>query len=772
MKFLSKLTLVKKIALLTALGLVLAVGVFSFIGMRAVNQATEAMLQDRLTTADLVADYLDESLGRALIELRDTAQAIKINEAKENIKPQIENLEDNYREWSIYINAIYLVDDQERIIWSEPDTPELEGEDMSLYPSIGQTIKTGVETISGLVLSLATDTPVVLIISPVKEGGAESKGALVAAIDIAQSSIGGFVRPIKMGHTGYAEIVDQNGIVVARTEPGPALAPFEKSDHSGRFAELIARGEPTRGVCHTCHEPVQKVERRDVLAFVPLSQAHWGVVIRQSENEALAPVHELRQNLLFFGAALIAIAFVIIVIITRDVLGRIRMLTAASKRIANGDLTSPINTAQKDEVGILAQTFEDMRSKLKKSYGELEQRTKELSSLLAVSETLASLADLSNLNTALGSALDKTLEITNQDIGGIILLDEEKQVLSYRVHRGLSQKYTRNMRLHLGEGIAGKVAQTGEAILLEDISADRRAAHPDLISAERLRAFVSIPLRSKGKILGVLNIASHQACKFSPEEVRLLHGIARQIANAVENARLHQEVQRKDEVRGELLREIFSIQEEERKRIARELHDETSQVLASLTANLAAASNLLPDNKEKAKDILQRAQDLSIRILDEIHRMIYELRPSLLDDMGLVAAVRSQLEESLRPTGIKVNFKTSGQEERLPPQIEATLFRVVQEATSNITKHAHARKADISLRFKKGTISIQVKDDGIGFDVQEAISSKERPRGLGLLGMKERVEILNGTMNIKSRPAGAGTKIVIEIPLKKEGANG
>ncbi len=423
-------------------------------------------------------------------------------------------------------------------------------------------------------------------------------------------------------------------------------------------------------------------------------------------------------------------------------------------------IASPITDSQGNVIAVTELMRDVTEAK------EMELKVAEAHQNLLALNTIATVVSQSlDLDTILGSALDKTLEIMKANIGGILLLDEERQMLCYRVHRGLSNKYVGEMCLRLGEGIAGRVAQTGEAILAEDISMDPRAARPDLIATEELRAFASVPLRSKEKVLGVINIASHEARKFSSEDVQLLDSIAAQIAIAVENARLHQEVQRKEEIRGELLREIFSIQEEERRRIARELHDETSQVLASLTANLEAVSGMLPDSADKTRTILRKAQALSVSILDEIHRLIYELRPSLLDDLGLVAATRWLADISLRQAGIAVNFRTVGQERRLPSQLEATLFRVIQEGVHNIARHAHAKNAGLSLHFKKSTIRVHIKDDGRGFDVEEAISSKDRPRGLGLLGMKERVELVNGTLSIRSRPGGGGTEISIEIPL-------
>lgn len=232
-------------------------------------------------------------------------------------------------------------------------------------------------------------------------------------------------------------------------------------------------------------------------------------------------------------------------------------------------------------------------------------------------------------------------------------------------------------------------------------------------------------------------------------------------------ANLHEELQHRDTLRGELLREILSIQEEERGRIARELHDETGQILASLNACLEAAAGMLPDNTEQSKAMLKKAQALSVRLLDDIHRLVYELRPALLDDLGLVVALRWLVDNSLSTAGVSVDFRTTGKKRKLPSQLETTLFRVIQEATTNIVRHAHAKTAKITLIFKKGSIAVSIRDNGKGFDVEEAISSRERPRGLGLLGMKERIELMHGTLDIRSQ-SGCGTEIDIVVPVNNE----
>lgn len=763
MKFLSDLTLRTRITLYTALAILVGISIFSFLGIRAVNQSTQSMLDDRLTTARVVASYIDETLARALSELKNTAREIENDPAENNYNAHLAELADIYSHLSVHYKDSRVLDGQGRILWSGRTSGANRAVDISAYPVISRAINQTEAGISGMVLAPVSGEPVVLLASPLR-----GNRAVVVTIDLVRSSISGFIRQIRLGDTGYVEIVDQNGIVIARTDPGPELAPFEKSDHSGRFADLISAGQPTRGLCHSCHEPTERVFRKDILAFVPLSETKWGVVIRQAEEEALAPVNELRQNLLIFGAGLTGLAFLLVAVTTRGVVSRIRVLTSASRRIAEGDLSSPVRALGKDEVGKLAQTFDGMRVRLKDSHAALERKTSELSSLLSVSEILTSLPDLYNLRTALGGALDRTLEIMNTRFGGILLLDDEKKTLTYWAQRGLSRKNLSGVSCRLGEGITGKVAQTGEPVLITDISADPRAAFPDTLDAPHLKSFLSVPLRSQGRVLGVINIASRGPRAFSTPDIQLLGSIAAQVSGAIENASLHREVQRKEEVRGELLQEMLSIQEVERKRIARELHDETSQSLASLVASLEAMAGMLPEGADKIRERMKKTQSLSISILDEIHKLIYELRPSLLDDLGLVAAARWLAENNLETAGIKVEFQTAGREKRLPFHLEATLFRVIQEAFSNITRHARANNAAVRLEFRKNMVRVRIEDDGRGFDVAEAIKSQNRPRGLGLLGMKERVELVAGTLEIRSRPGG-GTRIDIEIPSRPAG---
>jgi signal transduction histidine kinase len=399
----------------------------------------------------------------------------------------------------------------------------------------------------------------------------------------------------------------------------------------------------------------------------------------------------------------------------------------------------------------------------------MEQRILEgTRNLLALNVIAEAVSQSLDLDTVLNSALDKVLELMRGDTGGILLLDEETQTLSYRVYRGLSEEFVRGMEgLRLGEGIAGTAARQAEPVCVDNISEDPRLTRWQVIR-EGLKAFASVPLVSKNRVLGVMNITSHTLRQFTPEDIQLLSAVSSQIAVAVENAKLYDELQRRQEMRGELLRLTISTQEEERRRIARGLHDETSQALTGLALNLGMVADLLPPNAVEAKAKLKEVLAVATRTLDEIHNVIYELRPTLLDDLGLIAALRWHVEDYLGAAGVEASLETAGRERRLPLEMEVGLFRVVQEATTNIVRHASAETACVGLDFGESSVIVTIEDDGQGFDPLLVARDKDPRRGLGLLGMRERVEHLGGALEMVSAPC-EGTQIRIEVPMNPGG---
>ena len=400
---------------------------------------------------------------------------------------------------------------------------------------------------------------------------------------------------------------------------------------------------------------------------------------------------------------------------------------------------------------------------------DLEKRvTNAPDELIALSRVSAAISGLWDLEAILKVGLNSVIEIMHGVIGGVMLLDEQTKTLSYSVYHGLSDTYAKGMRMVLGEGIAGKVAQNGKAILLEDISLEPSAAQPKLIETEGLKAFLSVPLRAKDKILGVMNVSSPTAHRFTKGDMYLLYSIGDILGTAIEQAKLYKRLSEGRKRYQTLLRQMITIQEEERKRIARELHDETSQQLTALTLNLQALIEMVEMGAVKDPEIkamLKKTHNIAVQAHTEVGRLIKELRPTLLDTLGLPAAIRNLAETNLASRGIHVATEFKGVEKRLlSTETELTLFRVAQEAMSNIVRHSEAKKTMIRLECNSNECILCIEDDGKGFNVSEITHIEKDGRGAGLFGIRERVGALGGQAYVESQP-GKGAKAIAKVPV-------
>jgi signal transduction histidine kinase len=221
----------------------------------------------------------------------------------------------------------------------------------------------------------------------------------------------------------------------------------------------------------------------------------------------------------------------------------------------------------------------------------------------------------------------------------------------------------------------------------------------------------------------------------------------------------------REATRSDLLRKVITAQEDERKRIARELHDETSQSLAVLAMGIEGAQDAIRGGMTPRLD---EVKAVAVRTLEEVHRLILDLRPSVLDDLGLLSAIRWYADRQLESRGVSVRTEFGELDRRLPPEMETALFRICQETMSNVARHAQATKVLVQVGLESGKIHIEIEDDGKGFDPGEA-ARREKRRSWGLMGIRERAEILGGTAKIDSSP-GQGTRVQVWIPLPAEPA--
>ncbi len=210
--------------------------------------------------------------------------------------------------------------------------------------------------------------------------------------------------------------------------------------------------------------------------------------------------------------------------------------------------------------------------------------------------------------------------------------------------------------------------------------------------------------------------------------------------------------------------QILHAQEQERKRIARELHDETSQVLTSLLISLAMLEESLTSDTGRSRIADTRA--LAHQALRAVRNLSIDLRPSALDDLGLLPALRWYIKEYQQKCDIEVDFSATGLKERLPAEMETAIYRIIQESLTNTAKHAHARKARVTLVECDAVITVSIADDGAGFDAPAVLRMPWQDRGLGLGGMMERASLLNGSVDIDSEPHH-GTTINVRIPVSR-----
>lgn len=224
------------------------------------------------------------------------------------------------------------------------------------------------------------------------------------------------------------------------------------------------------------------------------------------------------------------------------------------------------------------------------------------------------------------------------------------------------------------------------------------------------------------------------------------------------------ELERKEAARRALTEKIITSQEEERKRVARELHDDLAQGVTSVLLSLEVIANSLDDKDTRSQKAIERSRSIAETNLAGIRKLITDLRPTVLDDLAMVPAIRSYAEDSLRSVGTKVEFQVDGAPSSLSSIEETAVYRIVQEAISNIVRHAGATRATISLRYESELLRGEVTDDGHGFTVNGSRPDTKSGSGLGLMGMRERATLIGGNLSVASQ-AGGGTRVSFVVPI-------
>jgi signal transduction histidine kinase len=301
------------------------------------------------------------------------------------------------------------------------------------------------------------------------------------------------------------------------------------------------------------------------------------------------------------------------------------------------------------------------------------------------------------------------------------------------------------------------ILKTGTAVLISDVRAHPDWSLPTDGSSEA--SWMGVPLFARGEVAGLFSLSKREAGYFNEDHVRLAEAMSSQASVAVENAVLFEQMQASAVRMRSLSHRLVEAQESERRHIARELHDEAGQSLASLRFGLRLLEREIDEGGNAAGRVAELMQRTDA-VIDGLHRLAADLRPPSLDPLGLEAALREYSRSAGSKFGLAVRFKARGfTSERLPMAVETALYRVVQEAMTNVVRHARATRVDVMAERRGDRVLVMVEDDGVGFEPHQV----QRGEHLGLLGLRERAEALGGTLTLESAP-GAGTTVVVEVP--------
>jgi signal transduction histidine kinase len=608
-------------AMLSVIIILLGLGIISNL---SIHDSIRRSLTERSEMASILASSTDNLLQSNLSRLYDISLSGAVDFGDNNWEPETRALRTAYQ-YSIFTDGIFLLDLRGNVMLTYPQGQMRKG-NLMYIPYVRKTIEKEKAVVSNIYTEEGTNRKVIFVLVPLKDRDGRIIGAAGGEINPTNYILNNIIKVIPTSSHTIIELVDSSGVVIASNNP---VRIFACSDRNRVLGNLIAAKRSAIIECHRCHEgknekpsgadPRDTQKTTDMLAFSPLREAPWGISIREPEKVVFAPSSNLKKKFLILGLVSTGSALLFALGMSKSIVTPVKSLIRATKRISEGDLSAPLTITSGDEIGILSESFDDMRLKLADSLDRIQKYNAELETRV----------------------IERTKELQQ--------------------------------------------------------------------SRKRL--------------------------------TNLLH-------------------------------EVIRAQEDERKRIARELHDETSQAIAALGMSIEIAAIAHREKALSPENFSELGGKVS-QLLEGINMTIQNLRPPVLDDLGLESAVRWLLERHLADKGVTYHLITCEEfqaflsyDRAVDEKAVLTLFRIIQESIINISKHARASHVNISLFHEDGRVKICVEDDGVGFDVNGIMRDADigLNAGYGMLGLRERVALLDGTLDIRSVP-GAGTGVEITMPL-------
>jgi signal transduction histidine kinase len=608
-----------------------------------------------------------------------------------------------------------------------------------------------------------TEKPAIMMAYPISGEPGQILAVVFAALDLVW--LNQLVTEAQLPESGVLSIVEDTGTILVHSE-GPIGMVGQKVQNSPLVQAMLVNREGTSELVGL--DGIERLYGFSQVQGQFVSHIYVGIGI--SKESAFARANAiLTRHLLALTAVLGLTLAATWWGSDLFVLKKVKAILKATRRLAGGDLSARTGLDYGEgELSQLARVFDQM--------GEvLEQRENER--IAVETEIKRHIRDLAALNT-ITAAVSSSLEVPevleslkhllaehlNAPAGVIFFYQAEEDQLFLEAAWGLPSAILADLKVfRIDEFHYGEIIYKREAYFQSDFhsvepyaSSGLGATRPNLLS------YLCIPLVAKGEIQGVIDMFSLSPHVFTRDQVDLFTTMGKEVGVMIQNARLFEQVVKARERLKMLSQQLIEVQENERRHIARELHDEIGQALTALKVNLQTLSRL-QSLEELGPHVLESIAIID-RTIQQVRSLSLDLRPSLLDDLGIVAALRWYIDRQAQRAGFEAQFLASPPELRLEANLETTCFRVVQEALTNVVRHAQAQRVRIELQKHQDELFLTVFDDGIGFDLHEVWQRTTNDTSLGLLGMRERVQLVGGTIEIISRPEG-GTEIQVVFPL-------
>lgn len=582
-------------------------GIISYI---TIHEGIDRLLASRLALSRIISNNVEVFINNSLNRLYDISLSGKVDLRDDNFEDEKRMLETAYQ-YSPFTEGVFMLDAHGNKILSYPPHVEYFS-NFSHIDIVNQVLRLGKSVISNIYTFERTRQKVIFMLVPLWSNEGNVDGIIGGMLSPTSHSVNQLLHNTEVGKHSFIDVIDSNAVIIASDDPLRVLHQHGNNLNMGRMIEQAESGVlPCKNSCYSGDDDLNR--RDDLLAFVPLSVAPWGVLIGQPEHEIFAPVKSLQRMFILLVVAFIGTSVVFSLTISKKIVLPLRQLIRSTDKIASGDLSTPVGDLGSHEILTLSKSFETMRRRLEESIEKVHMQNIEL-------------------------------------------------------------------------------------------------------------------------------------------EVRV--------------AMRTQQIQESREKIAQLLKKSIHTQEDERKRIARELHD---TILQDMSAILIKMETIKLRYRFFNTGAIDDIMSIMMNTVNNIYAVIKDLRPSVIDDLGIEASINWLLEKHLKEKGIQYtvvnNFPIK---RRFSPEIEITIFRMLQESIINVSRHANAKNVSVTLEGTESHVTICIEDDGDGFDANslQAINT-ENGRGLGILGMRERALLVDGEIKLQSRP-GSGTKVCIGIPLKTE----